>query len=235
MLVTPRPKAKPTELWFGSNEEYGDVDPMAAYGRLSSWMDDDELGPWTLERYGVRPTVDHLPSAEQILEWVESIDEADDFRSSTTVVMEQIDQWSSEHGEIDEWWCDQLMDVSPEVAEDLVASPTLETAEALRQAVADEITYVMAGEHLSTHQLTRTTDGRVLLDGEVIGEWTPIPPPCCRACVGTPLTELGQRSVHPRCPTCGDVFCPRATSHLNRCPSTDGHGCAPGGYKVGER
>lgn len=210
--------SKPTELWFGSNEEHGDLEPMDAYEREADWKDDDDLGPWVLERYGVRPTVDHLPTAEQIMEWVADIDEdAGDCPLTDEWVMDRIMDWSSEHGLVDEWWCDQLGDVSLDVAEVFVADPTLAVAEALRRQIASEITYVMAGDHLGSHQLSRTLDGKVLLDGEVIGTWDPPKPPCCRACVGTPVDGRGQRQPHPTCASCGSVDCPKATAHVNAC------------------
>lgn len=162
-----------TELWFGSNEENGDADPWDAYEREVSFRDDDDLGPWRLERYSVRPPTDHLPPADEIVGWFTDVDpEAGDLPISVEHLRYRIGEWSSEHGEVDEWWCDQADDAfDVGAAEVLIADPTEANAEVLRQAIAKGIRYRMAGDHLGTHELCRTEDGRVLLDGEQIGEW----------------------------------------------------------------
>ena len=208
-------RSKPTELWFGPDAETGHSTPWDAYEHHVRYWDDEDLGPWTLERYSVRPTVDHLPDAEWIMAWSDAVDEeAGDLPLSAELLLEELHEWAADHGEVDEWWCEQLSSVPSQVADPFITNPSITTANGLRAAVAAEISYVMAGTMLDVHELARTADGKVLLDGVQIGEWTP-KVTCCRACEGTPIGEHGQRLRHPTCGTCGSADCPRATAHLN--------------------
>lgn len=141
-------------------------------------------------------------------------EEAGDLPLSAELLLEELHEWAADHGEVDEWWCEQLSSVPSQVADPFITNPSITTANGLRAAVAAEISYVMAGTMLDVHELARTADGKVLLDGVQIGEWTP-KVTCCRACEGTPIGEHGQRLRHPTCGTCGSADCPRATAHLN--------------------
>lgn len=213
----------PTELWFGSNEENGDSDPWSAYEREARYRDYDDLGPWRLERYSVREPIEHLPSAELIVEWfTEREPEAGDLSIDVDYLAESVSVWAAENGEVDEWWCEQADDAFDHLlAEALITEPTEANAEALRAAIASGIRYRMAGDHLGTHELTRTFGGKVYLDGEYLGAWDAPPPVCCRACNGKGGRDARGLPLPPvTCGECGAADCPHADAHVNRCGAT---------------
>ena len=126
----------PITLWFGSNEEHGDFDVDEAIERELRDRYDDP-GPWTLTEYATHPPEHHLPWADSVIEWI-------------------VEQGAE--NETDEGWWDQATEVSK--APEVVAA-----AEALLTAIAARITYRMASKEIATHELSRTADGKVLLDG----------------------------------------------------------------------
>ena len=158
--------------------------------------DDDDLGPWTLTEFDCHPTEHHLPSAEHVVEWIV--------------------EWGSENGEVGEDWGDHV-DCA------IGAGEVGAAAEALIAAIAKGITYRMARTLVAEHVVTRTADGKVLMDGEIVSEWEPEEPPaglCCHACfaeVDVPRHALPARRAIT-CHSCGSSDCPKATSHLNACP-----------------
>lgn len=135
-------------LWFGSNEETGDSDLESAIEREIRNRYDDELGPWTLTEYDVHPPSYHLPHVDAVLDQL---------------------AYLCEDGETDEGWYEQLLASMsrPEVRA---------AAAALLALVGDGISYRMAREQIGVHVLTRTNDGKVLLDGEHVDDWQPDAP-----------------------------------------------------------
>lgn len=184
----------PTTLWFGSNEEQGDTDETEAIERELRHRDnydDDLLGPWTLTEWDVHPPEHHLPDADDIVTWM--IEQAID-------------------NETDEGWYESAAKAAP-------TAEVVAAAEALRMALASGITYRMARTEIATHELRRTLDGKVLLDGIEVDTWEPPEPVCCRACDGPVQRDQHGTPTPTTCRTCGRADCPHADAHVNRCPT----------------
>ncbi len=116
--------------------EYLDHDPDQA--ALDYWTDGYDKGePFIIEQFTVVPTLRHLPSVDQILEW--------------------ITEYSAENGEVDEGWTDHVDAIvkRPEVERDW---------QALLVKLADLIGYRMADRHVANWHYHGTDDTEPVLD-----------------------------------------------------------------------
>ncbi len=121
---------EPERLWGLPGSETMFSDPIELYdAEVEPWLTDEtDSGPWEVEEWSVRPTIDLLPHSAAILEWI-----AD---------------WVFDNGEVDEGFRDNY--IAKTACDEVVAA-----AKALRQAIASKITYRMADEKVATWVLTR--------------------------------------------------------------------------------
>lgn len=106
---------------------------------IEDYAEDDETGPWTIEKWTARQPHEHLPSGERVWGWI-----------SDWVA----DSSNSEIGE--EWW-DDFASWQLDAVEDL---------NAVLFKIGQRVTFRMAYEKVGEHVLTVSDDGVVLLDGQ---------------------------------------------------------------------
>lgn len=126
----------------GAEEMY--FDPAEVVQR---WLDDrydDAPLDFVIEEWSVHPTQHHLPSARALLEWIE--------------------EWAIDCGEVGEGW-----ELPPDDSLDVAA-------DALLEVIAHKITWRMANEKLRELHVTASDDpANPLLDGEPVWRDTSTP------------------------------------------------------------
>jgi hypothetical protein len=103
--------------------------------------DDSSRRPRIIEEWAVMPATSHLPSAEQVLEYMA--------------------EWVGEQGEVDEYGCDHW-------AFGVTDPDVVAAAENLRIVFASKISYRMADKMLREHLVTWNEAGDPLLDGHLM-------------------------------------------------------------------
>lgn len=104
---------------------------------IDAYFDDPDRREWTVEEWTVAPARSHMVDVEGLLEWV--------------------DEWAAECGEISEGFGLPVKDA------DVVAA-----AEALLDLIASKVTWRMADRLVATHTITWDADNEPLLDGDIV-------------------------------------------------------------------
>lgn len=107
--------------------------------QIEDYADEHDRRPRVIEEWTVHPPEYHLPSADRIVDWL----------------VEQ----TGEDGEVDEGFFEHMENMAQR-ADVLVA------AEALRSALAAQITYRMADKRVAEHAITWDEAGEPLVNGK---------------------------------------------------------------------
>lgn len=106
---------------------------------IEPYVDEHDRRPRVVAEYTVHPPKYHLPSSEQVVEWLV--------------------EWATDRGELTEDAADHL---ERNVDHDAVHA----AAEALLDAVAARMRYRMANRRVAEHTITWDCDGAPLVDGD---------------------------------------------------------------------
>jgi hypothetical protein len=121
--------------------EHLHFDLAASYENdIEPWRDpENDDRKWVIEEWSVRPSKDHLPTVDLVLEWA--------------------GEWAAEMGELDE----DGSYAFDNAAQDPAVVAAFQTALDLW---ASKVPHRMAGDHLRDHRVTWDDNGKPLVDGE---------------------------------------------------------------------
>lgn len=120
-----------TRLYGRPGDEilYHDFDTAVDYAIDHAAFDFPDVREVVIEEYTVLAPESHLPGADAIVEWMV--------------------EWGAEYGEVAEGWDEDIPQDHPDV---------IAAAEALRKALAAQITFRMADRVVARHRVTFTLD-----------------------------------------------------------------------------
>lgn len=109
---------------------------------IEPYLDGHDRRPRIIEEWTVHPPTVHLPKAEHIVE--------------------SVIEWACDNAEVDEGWSDK----APEPTDPKM----LAAAEALREAIAEKVTYRMANKKVAEHVVTWADDDEDMSEPLIGGE-----------------------------------------------------------------